>query len=213
MMICWYEICGELTTWLDWPIVSPASGEMRSIGKEVGFEGFEALACTKGLRRARPLIDWNWGSGAELRLIAKTSVLNELNSLLDLRRSRPLTDQLTELREGTLICMWFKLFSDLLSLLSSKYDFLAVRAGYILREHWDDVPECMKEGVIGMARETSSRRILGSRIGTWYFDYWRSLMFGDSVLRLTCLLLLGRPKRYVERCFVYLMFLSLMVYS
>ena len=57
--------------------------------KDVGFEGFGVFeldfACPKGLRRSWPLIGWNGGPDAELRSIAKTSVLNELSSLLDQR--------------------------------------------------------------------------------------------------------------------------------
>ena len=88
-----------------------------------------------------------------------------------------------------------------------------VRAEYILRKHWNDVSECTKKDVINITKKTFSRRILESRIEIWYFDYWWSLMFDDSVLKLTCLLLLKRSKRYVERCFVYLMFFSLMIYN
>ena len=61
--------------------------------------------------------------------------------------------------------------------------FLPLR-GLDFREDRDDVFNCMKEGVVGMARGASSPRVPGSRIGTWYFDYWWPLVFGDSVLRL-----------------------------
>ena len=94
--------------------------------KNIEFEEFEILTCIKNLRRVKSLIDWNWDSSVEFKLIAKIFVLNELNSLLNLRRSRFLIDQLTELREDIFICMWLKFFSDFLSFLSSKYDFLAV---------------------------------------------------------------------------------------
>ena len=62
----------------------------------------------------------------EFKLITKISVLNELNSLLNLRRSRFLIDQLTEFREDTFICMWLKFFLNCLSAFLSKYDFFAV---------------------------------------------------------------------------------------
>ena len=107
-----------------------------------------ASACTKGsngLRRTNNLIGWNRGPGAELRSIAKALDLNDLSSLLNLRRGRPLigwdlsrsaelglaedlenkvfwglASQLAKRGEGSLICMLSRLFSDLLSVPSTR---------------------------------------------------------------------------------------------
>ena len=97
MTICWYEICDELTIWLTWLIISPTSSKMKSMTKTSNLKNLKTWkiwnsACIKDLRRVNRLIDWNWDSNVKFRLIAKISVLNELNSLLNLRRNRSWID-------------------------------------------------------------------------------------------------------------------------
>ena len=118
------------------------------------------------LRRVNDLIDWNWNSNVEFRLIAKIFILNELNSTeFATKQIFDLTDQLAEHEKDIFICMWLKLFLNYLFALSSKYNFSAVSKFwcwtiFIFWKRWNDVFDCMIKKTTDMMLKTFFRKIL-----------------------------------------------------
>ena len=118
------------------------------------------------LRRINDLIDWNWNSNVEFKLIAKIFVLNELSSAESATKQIfDLIDQFAKHEEDIFICMWLKLFLNYFSVFSSKYNFSAISKSwcwtvFIFWKRWNDVFDCMIKKIIDMMLKTFSRRIL-----------------------------------------------------
>ena len=94
--------------------------------------------------------------------------------------------------------------------------YRGVRAEYILREHWNDVFECMKKDFIDMTWETSSRRVLESKNQELEFDvlnyWWSWCLMTQYWSWFNCYCCCSwDDQRYVERCFLCMMFFSLMI--
>ena len=137
-------------------------------------------ALLASLRRANGLIGWNWGSGAELRLLAKISVLNELNSAgLAAKQAFDWPADRASRRYSYLyviqaffrfsLCSFSKVwFSCCIGALcwSRVYFLRALRWSLRLYEgrcYWYD-----EEGVFSK----------GSRVKDWEFGYWWSWFIG-----------------------------------
>ena len=145
------------------------------------------------LRRINDLINWNWNSNIEFKLIAKIFVLNELNFLLNLRRNRLLIDQLIERKKNIFVCMQFKFFLNCFSAFSSKYCFLnnrIFRVMFIFWKYWNDVFECIKKNVMNMTWETSSRKILARKknfdLMIWIIDDFNVLIIQYWLIWFNC---------------------------
>ena len=113
------------------------------------------------LRRVNDLIDWNWDSNVELRLIAKISVLNELSLVESATRIWLISSQSAEKIFLFVCCSSsFQIFSLLFCQNMIFLLYRDVRADFTLWKHWNDVLNCMKKNVVNMTRKTSSRKIL-----------------------------------------------------
>ena len=173
-----------------------------------------SLLCIKSLRRVSSLIDWNWDSNVELRLIAKISALNELSSTES--ATKQIFDWLINSQNAKtvflLICysnsfwivsllfhqrMIFLLYRDL-DVSSNDYSLRASR--WCLRLY--DRRELFYAAKDVFSKNSRSKN---QKLELDVLNYWWFLMFDDSVLRLVyCYCFCSwSDQKYVDKCFFW----------
>ena len=156
-----------------------------------------SFACIKNLRRVSDLIDWNWNSSIEFRLIAKIFILNELSSV-DFATKQTLNNWSIRKTRKRYFCLYVTQVLSELSFCSSCQ----------CKMFWFSRSVCSSKRLKWFFRMYNERRYwynakdvfsknFRSKNQELEFDilnYWWFLMFDDSVLNLTCWLLLRRSK-------------------
>ena len=140
--------------------------------KMIFFEQwFWILLCIKDLRQINDLIDWNWDSNVEFKLIAKISAFNELN-LIEFATKQILNWLINSQNAKTIflfICdssfFWIVFLFFHQSMICC-IRILMFRTIFNFWKYWNDVFNCIIEKTIDVMWKMFSRKIFDRRIKT-----------------------------------------------
>ena len=185
MTIRWYEICDELTTWLNWSIISSTSSKMKSMTKTSNSKNLKFWLASKicddvelwltemktrmpNSNRSQKFLFWtNWTfcwicDEADFWLISWQSFEKIFLFVC----------------ETSSFQIFFFLFRQSMIFLL----YRDVRAEYILREHWNDVSECIKKMLLIWRKKRLLEKFSNQELKFDILMFWIIDDFDDSVL-------------------------------